>query len=274
MAKQAFTIYAVSDATGDLAHHLAIAASLQFGDVEIKVLRKMKVASEKKIRDLIADAKRKNAVILFTMVDQDMRRMTLTEAAKEGVVAMDVLGPVLDMLSHYVHKLPSHEPGLQYRVTQDYYRRTEAVEFAVRHDDGLGLENIEQADIVLLGVSRTSKTPLSIYLAYHGYRCASIPIVSGAPLPAKVMGLDRKKMVGLIISPEKLASHRSTRLRNLGRSDSENYAKPEHIEAELRFCRELFSQLEGITVMDVTGKAIEEVAAEIINRHSIVNNPA
>lgn len=270
MSKNSFSVYAVSDATGGLSQSLAIAAARQFPEINSKVVRRGKVTTSKQMNEVVKEVKDKQGVILFTMVSQHLRRDLLSEAKKEGVVAMDVMGPVLDMLSHYFHTLPSDEPGLQYKVTQDYYKRTEAVEFAVRHDDGLGLETITNADIILLGISRTSKTPLSIYLAFHGYRCANVPIVRGVPVPEKIFELDPKKLVGLIVSPEKLATVRSTRLKKMGRPDSEDYAQMEHIKQELHEAQAIFQKLGGIPIIDVTGKAIEEVAGEVIQQLKLV----
>lgn len=270
MIKNSFTVFAVSDATGGLAQSLAVAVARQFPDVKAKIIRRGKVTSAKLISDVVQEVKEKQGVIVFTMVSQSLRRDLLSEAKKEGVVVMDVMGPVLDMFSHYFHTLPSDEPGLQYKVTQDYYKRTEAVEFAVRHDDGLGLDSIQHADIILLGISRTSKTPLSIYLAFHGYRCANIPIVRGVPVPEKIFELDPKKLVGLVVSPEKLATVRSTRLKKMGRPDSEDYAQMEHIEQELKEAQIIFRKLGEIPVIDVTGKATEEVASEVIQQLKLV----
>lgn len=261
-----FQVYAVSDATGSLSNNLAIAAIRQFADIKAKVIRRARINTQEQIALVVAEAKQNHGVIVFTMVSQECRRLLLTEAKKEEVVAMDVMGPTLDMLSHYFHKLPSDEPGLQYKVTQDYFKRTEAMEFAVGHDDGLGLETIHQADIILLGISRTSKTPLSIYLAFQGYRAANVPVVKGIPFPEKLFEIDKKKLVGLIVSPEKLALVRSTRLKKLGRPDSEDYAQTEHIEEELAYAREVFRKIGDIPVIDVTGKAIEEIASEIVNQ--------
>ncbi len=260
-----FKVFAVSDATGALSYHLAQAATHQFEAVEAKIIRRGRVNSEKKIRDVIIEAKEQNAVILFTMVSQDFRRTMLSEAKKENVVAMDVMGPALDMLSHYFHSLPLNEPGLQYRVTQDYYKRTEAIDFAVRHDDGVSQETFNQADIVILGPSRTSKTPISIYLAYQGFRCANLTIVNGMPLPPVFETLDRSKIIGLTISAEKLVAYRASRLKKLGRPESELYAQTEHVEKELKHAMELFHQL-NIQVLEVTGKAIEEIASEVIDK--------
>lgn len=264
MAKKSFQIFAVSDATGELAHSLAVAASRQFEGVDAKIVRRPHVRTPEKLDAVLKEAKSDHAIVLFTMVSDEARRLILSKAKELGVAAMDVMGPVLDMLSHYFHKLPSDEPGLQYKVTKDYFSRTEAIEFTVRHDDGTELSTMDKADIVLLGISRTSKTPLSIYLAYHGYRCANIPVVKDMPLPKEIEKIDRKKMVGLVVQPNELSAMRSTRLKNLGRPDTEHYAKPGHVELELHHAQALYKEL-GILVVDVTSKAIEEVATEIID---------
>lgn len=260
-----FSIFAVSDATGELANNVAVAASRQFENLKIKIYRRPRVRTEQKIKDVVAEAKSRHGVIVFTMVSQQLRRQVLSIAQAEGVVIMDVMGPVLDALAHYLHTLPSDEPGLQYKATQDYFKRTEAIEFTVQHDDAMHLESIAEADIVLLGISRASKTPLSIFLAYQGYRCANIPIMTDVPLPETLFTLDRKKMVGLVIAPDPLSEMRGTRLKKLGRSDAEQYAQPDFIQKELEYAKEQFAKLEGMLVVDVTGKAIEEIASEIIH---------
>lgn len=260
-----FSVFAVSDATGGLAQSLAVAAVRQFPGVNTKIVRRSKIQTQEQIEAVVKEVKDKKGVIVFTMVSQIVRRMLLDETKKQDVVVMDVMGPVLDMFSHYFHTLPSDEPGLQYKVTQDYFKRTEAVEFTVRHDDGLEMDSINDADIVLLGVSRTSKTPLSIYLAFQGFRCANIPIVPGIPISNKIRQVDRKKMIGLVVSPDKLATVRSSRLKKMGRPETEDYAQKEHIEDELRHARELFRELGHIPVIDVSGKAIEEVASELLH---------
>lgn len=269
MSDNPFQIFAVSDATGKLAYELAVAASRQFEGINVKIARRPRVSSIGAIRKVLGEAGETHGVILFTMVSQELRRELLSHAKEAGIVAMDVMGPALDLLSNYFHKLPSAEPGLQYKTTQDYYKRTESIEFAVKHDDGLGMETIDQADMILLGVSRCSKTPLSIYLAYQGYRCANVPIMLGVPLPEKIFTMDRKKMVGLTVSAEGLSTTRLARLKKLGRPESELYAQKGHVEQELACAAEVFDRLKGIPVIDMTGKAIEEIAAETLHALSL-----
>ena len=259
-----FTILALSDATGELANNLAISASKQFPKHQAQIVKVPKIYDKSELKKHVIRAKECQGVIVFTFVSNEMRQELLNLAQTHEVIAIDVLGPILGALSNYFHELPSPEPGLQYKLTQNYFKRTEAVEFTVKHDDGLGLDSVVNADVVLLGVSRTSKTPLSIFLAYQGYRCANIPIVKDLPVPKIIDQLDPKKMVGLTISPTKLAMIRGERLKKLGRPESEAYGHIEHVKEELQYTHKLYQRL-GILVVDVTGKAIEEIASDVIN---------
>lgn len=260
-----YKIYALSDATGELANHLAHSAVRQFQSQSAEIVRVPKVKSVNSLEEYVKQAKSDNAIIIFTFVSNDMRAAILKLSQKYEVKSVDVLGPILGALSDYFREVPSTEPGLQYKMNQQYFKRTEALEYTVKHDDGLGVDTIVEADVILLGVSRTSKTPLSIYLAYNGFRCANIPIVKGIPLPAALEKFDRKRMIGLTISPEKLSTIRSARLKKLGRSREESYAQIMHVKEELAYAQKLFRDL-GIMVIEVTTKAIEETASEIVNR--------
>jgi regulator of PEP synthase PpsR (kinase-PPPase family) len=180
------------------------------------------------------------------------------------VVAVDIMGPVMDVFTAYLHSHPSDEPGMKYRLTNEYFRRQEAIEFTVKHDDGMGLDTLGQADIALLGISRTSKTPLSVYLAMRGHKVANIPLVREVPLPAELEQVDRNKMVGLSITAEKLVQLRETRLIKLGRPLSEEYANLDRVNEELAYARKVFESLGNLPVIDVTGKAIEEIATEVL----------
>lgn len=264
MSSSTFTILALSDATGELAHNLAISAIKQFPKHNAHIIKVPKIHDSSGLKKHVLHAKECHGVIVFTFVSNEMRQELLSLAKENEIIAIDVLGPILGALSNYFHELPSPEPGLQYKLTQNYFKRTEAVEFTVKHDDGLGLDSIVNADVVLLGVSRTSKTPLSIYLAYQGYRCANIPIVKGVPLPKIFSQLNPRRLVGLTVAPLKLAMIRGERLKKLGRPETEVYAQVDHVKDELHFANHLFQDL-GILVVDVTGKAIEETASDIIN---------
>ena len=265
VAQPKFTVFAVSDATGELAKKLSDGATRQFPRHHVSIVRVPKIKDEKSLEDCLIEAKGCQGIVVYTFVSPQMREKTLELGKKHGVIVIDVLGPILGALATYFHDLPSPEPGLQYKLTESYFRRTEAVEFTVKHDDGLGLDTIETADVVILGVSRTSKTPLSIFMAYHGHRCANVPLVNKIPLPRQIHKVDRMRLVGLTIAPQKLMMIRSERLKKLGRPDNETYAQLENIRDEIAYANQIFREL-GAYVVDVTGKAIEESATDIINQ--------
>lgn len=260
----ALILIAVSDATGDLAVNIAVAAARQFQGLEADIRRRALINTAGKIAAVIDEAKQTDAMIVYTLVSEEMRRLLEEMSEREGVIAVDVMGPVLGTIATQVAQSPSDKPGMQYRVTGDYLKRTEVMTFTVKHDDGLGLETLSDADIVILGISRTSKTPLSIYLGYRGFKVANIPIVRKVDVSHSVYKADRKKLVGLTIEADKLVSLRQSRLQKLGRPLSEEYASLEYIKDELAYQRRIFAELGNIPVINMTNKAIEEAATEIL----------
>lgn len=254
----------MSDATGQLAFSLAFAAARQFAEKNTIILRRPRTASRERLDRVIQEAKENGGLIVFTLVSHDLRQYLLQAAAEAELTAIDVMGPLLESFTRFLHSDPSDRPGLQYQLTAEYYRRNEAVEFTVKHDDSLGLDTLNQADMILLGISRTSKTPLSIYLAYRGFKVANIPIVKGAPLPNEVREADSRKLIGLTILADKLAQLRSTRLSKLGGLLSDDYANLEFIRSELAYAQQTFMELGEIPIIDVTAKAIEEIASEVL----------
>lgn len=258
-----YTIIALSDATAQLAMNIAYAAVRQFAQDKVTILRRSAMTTRERIHQTIDEAKEKQAIILFTLVSVDMRKELADYARKKNVIAIDLMGPVMDVFTTYFRQTPSDEPGLKYQMTSEYYQRTEAIDFTVKHDDGLGLSTLHDSQLVLLGVSRTSKTPLAIYLAHQGYRVANIPIVMGLPVPEELLTMDKTKLIALTISSEKLMQLRSVRLKKLGRPDTEDYAKLSFIRDELQYAAALYRTLGNIPTIDVTEKAIEEVASEI-----------
>lgn len=259
-----YHIFAVSDATGEMAMSVAVAALRQFKIENVNIVRKARVTEPKRMAEVVTEAKKKHAIVLFTFVGREKREQFLQECGKQHVVAVDIMGPVMDLFTNYLHSSPSTEPGLKYRHTGEYFRRQEAIEFTVKHDDGMGLDSLSQADIVLLGISRTSKTPLSIYLSYRGYKVANIPLVRGVPPPKELELVAQGKMVGLTINTEKLVQLRETRLVKLGRPLSEEYASFERVAEEVHYARSVYEKMGNLPVIDVTGKAIEEIATEVL----------
>ncbi len=264
MQPEQMIIYAVSDATGDLAVNITVAAVRQFPDLNSNIERRAIVNTEEKVTEVVKAAKEAGAIIVYTLVSAELRQVLLDEAKAQGVRAVDVMGPVMDLIEHKAHLAPSDQPGMQYQMTGDYLKRTEMMTYTVKHDDGQGLDSLNEADIILLGISRTSKTPLSVYLAYRGYKVANVPLVMGVEPPAQLKNVDKQKMVGLVIDAEKMVNLRSSRLQKLGRPLNEDYADLDYIKEELAFQRRVFSQLGNIPVVSMTNKAIEEAATEIL----------
>ena len=258
-------VYAVSDATGELVLSLANAAIRQFKKEGVPVLQRTRVRSAERTLGVVQEARDTKGCILFTFVSKNLRQTMLKTAQEMGVLAIDVMGPVLDTLATFFNVSPSDEPGLRHDFSSNYFKRNEAIEFSVKHDDGLGLDTVGLADIILLGISRTSKTPLSIYLSYRGYKTANVPLVRGVPIPQALHLVDPTKFVGLTISPEKLMELRTSRLAKLGVSHMENYANIEHITQEMKYAHRIFKELKVKAIIDVTSKAIEEVASDVLS---------
>jgi len=189
------------------------------------------------------------------------------EAAKRSIPAVDLLGPLLDLMASVFHVQPESEPGLLHRVDQAYFKRIEAIQFAVKHDDGQNLPTLDQADLVLVGVSRTGKTPLSMYLAQYGHKVANIPILPGRALPRQLLSIEQNKVVGLMIAHDKLLQVRKARLARLqpNLQPGWDYAERSAIMSELEHARELYRQHPDWPVVDVTVRAVEEVASEILS---------
>lgn len=256
-------VVVVSDGTGETAYRLLKAAMRQF-DVDVLMTRYANVREKSQIEHIVRAAKRGQTLVVHTFASGNLRR-SMRKLSKEGEVdCIDVLGPVIDKLSSFLQVAPVEKPGLLHQVDQEYFVRVDAVEFAIRHDDGESTEDLEKADIVLVGVSRTSKSPLSIYLAQEGWRVANIPIVVGSKLPAELSSVDPHKIIGLIVDPERLAEARRVRLEQLGVENS-SYADIERIREELEYARAIFAQNSQWPVIDVTGKSIEEVSQEVLD---------
>jgi len=256
-------VMVVSDGTGETAYRLLRAAARQF-DSDVLITRYANVREREQIREIVRAVTRSRSLIVHTFASQELREYVGRVAAEEGAMSVDVFGPILQELSVFFDKKPVSKPGLLHQVDDEYFDRVEAIEFAIRHDDGAQLDDIENADIVLVGVSRTSKTPLGIYLAQDGWRVANIPITVGTRLPGKLFEIDKHKVVGLIVNPERLAEARKVRLEQLGVEGS-SYADEERIRGEIEYARAIFDQNPSWPVIDVTGKSIEEISQEVLD---------
>jgi regulator of PEP synthase PpsR (kinase-PPPase family) len=210
------TIYTVSDATGTTAEGVVQAALVQFDTSKVEIIRIGEVQTVESIRQIVNEAAKKHAFIVHTFVFDELRHTMLTEGRSKNVVTIDIMGPVLARLSELLEARPKQKPGGFKPFDSGYMERIEAIDYSVRHDDGRNIHDLDKADIVLVGVSRTSKTPLSIYLAYRGWRVANIPIVLGVEPPSILFELPKHKVVGLIIQPERLAELRRVRTKTMG----------------------------------------------------------
>lgn len=258
-------VYVVSDSVGETCELVVKAASIQFHENAIETLRIPFVEDEQTIIDVVTQARAHGAIIAFTLVNEDHRALMMRLGAEQGVETVDLLGDLLDVLATQLREAPREKPGLIYRLDDDYFRKIEAMEFAVKYDDGRDPRGLKKADIVLVGVSRTSKTPLSQYLALKRFKVANVPLVPESRPPEELFDLPPERCVGLIISPDKLISIRMERLKSLGLKPEADYAQLERINRELEYARGIYERI-GCEVIDVTNKAVEETAG-IILRH-------
>lgn len=257
-------ILLVSDGTGETAALMAKAAMIQFEGVTVNFTRYKNVRNEAQIDAICEDAKQNDALIIFTIVAPSLSGYLRAKAKSLDVPVIDLLGPHLHTLAGFIGYQPMAKVGILHSVDELYFRRIEAVEYTVAHDDGKDLTELEKADIVILGISRTSKTPLSMYLAHHGWRVANIPLVTGFVVPDELFKIDQRRVVALTIDGSELVKIRRARLERLGSDKGGDYAEPMKVLNEIEFARDLFSQNRKWSVFDVTGKALEETAAEII----------
>jgi regulator of PEP synthase PpsR (kinase-PPPase family) len=199
---------------------------------------------------------------VHTFVSEDLRRVILNEGRASNVMTIDLMGPLLARLSEMLSAAPRSEPGMSF-LDASYMQRIDAIDFTVRHDDGRSVHDIDRSEIVLVGVSRTSKTPLSIYLAYRGWRVANVPLVLTVEPPPNLFDLPRKRAVGLVVKPERLSELRKVRVQKLG-THPQGYANLEHIRKEIAYAYHIFERRRDWPIVDVTNKSIEEAAAEVV----------
>nr|WP_066137407.1 pyruvate, water dikinase regulatory protein [Lederbergia lenta] len=260
----AHIIYVVSDSVGETAELVTKAAISQFNGSNAILKRYPFVEDIDNINEVLAMARNDQGMIVYTLVKPDIREYMKEQAKEQQINAVDVMGPIMDMFERNFDKAPLNEPGLVRLLDEDYFKKVEAVEFAVKYDDGRDPRGLLKADIILIGVSRTSKTPLSQYLAHKRYKVANVPIVPEVDPPNELFTIDPSRCIGLKISPEKLNHIRRERLLSLGLDDKANYANIERIEREMEYFDKISTKL-GCTIIDVTNKAVEETANIIIN---------
>ncbi len=257
-------IYIISDGTGETAMTMTKAALVHYTSHDLNIVRFKNIRTEQQVDSTIEEALQKKAIVIHTVVSRQLRSYLQEKAAAYGLPQVDLLGPLLQELDAYLHVTDTKkEAGILHSVDEKYFKRVEAIEFAVKHDDGKLLNDLDKADIILVGISRTSKTPLSLFLSHKGWKVANIPLVPGSPLPEELFKVDQRKIVGLIIDPDSLHKIRRNRLERIKQDPGSEYARMDNIFEEIDYAKELFSKNKRWPVFNVTERALEETATEI-----------
>lgn len=255
----------ISDGTGETAASISNAAITQFPDCNLIFTRYKNVRTEEQIESILTEASIHHDIVLHTVVQESLRLFIRESAKEKGVATLDLIGPALDLFSHYLRQEPTSKPGLLHSVDEKYFSRVAAMEFTLLNDDGKNIQNIHDADVILVGISRTSKTPLSVYLSQHGIKVINIPIIPGTNLPKELFEIDQRKIFGLTIDPDALIKIRQNRLSKLGAIEhTENYADKKVIIEEIEWANDLFKKNKRWPVYNVTNRALEETATDIL----------
>ena len=265
MTIKSFHLHLVSDATGETINSLARAALSQFEGVEVVEHFWSLVRGKRQIDNIIAAVDANPGIVLFTLVDRELREHLEDGCHRLGVPTVPVLEPVINALTSYLGVESHGQPGLQHTLDAEYFDRIDAIHFVLAHDDGQALSSLEKADVVLVGVSRTSKTPTCFYLANRGIKAANVPFVPGVMVPPEVEALESPMVVGLTTTPERLVEVRRNRLRMMNHDQETDYVDHEQVREEVLSARRLYAKY-GWPVIDVTRRSIEEVAAEIMQQ--------
>ncbi len=273
MGERSFlTVFAVSDGTGQTAADAARAAMSQFPQ-RCRMRTCPNIRSSAAAERVAEDAQRSGGLVVFTLVNEEVERVLRAACEARRIPHFDLLGPLIGKFAQALHSEPHHTAGLLHGINDDYFRRIDAVEFAVRHDDGANLATLYQADLVLTGVSRTSKTPLSMHLAQRGYKTGNVPIIHGMEAPTELLEMNARKVFALTVEAERLLEIRRARARVLGGTPFAEYANPEMVEVELAEARKLFRS-RGWRMVDISGRAVEENASRVIELHEVATEKA
>jgi len=268
-----YQIYLISDSTGETLDRIFLALKAQFKNIEYKVHSYSFTRTENQILKILEDAKKnENSVILYTIVDNSLAKCLANASEEKRIPCFGVLGNLILNFSKILNQKASHEPSGQHVLNEEYYDRIEAIQFTMNHDDGNLLNDVEKSDIILVGVSRTSKTPTSIYLANKGFKTSNIPLVNENSLPSKLKENPQITcVVGLNTEPERLVDLRKNRMNSLKETENTNYTSIENIKKEIIDAKKTFQKYRWPTI-DVTRKSVEETAASIIKIHEIYLN--
>jgi regulator of PEP synthase PpsR (kinase-PPPase family) len=257
-------VYVVSDSVGETAEFVVKAVATQFNGGHVDIHRHSNADHKDDIEEVIQMAGRNESIIAYTLVIPELKEYLDQRALEEGITAVDLLESLMNAFEKKFEKQPKHQPKLMRKLDEEYFRKVEAIEFAVKYDDGRDPRGLARADIILIGVSRTSKTPLSMYLAHQSYKVANVPLVPEIAPPDELFKVPRNKCVGLIITPDKLNEIRKERLKSMGLKSEANYASFERILEELEYADKIMKRV-GCPVINVSNKAVEETASLIID---------
>ncbi len=258
-----FHLHLVSDSTGETVSSVARASLAQFDDVDAEEHVWSLVRTQGQLEKMIASLDTYPGIVMFTLVDNAMREQLRQACGKRGLPCIPVLGHVIREMGNYLHVEASGHTGAQYELSEDYFARIDAINYALEHDDGQATWELENADIVIVGPSRTSKSPTCVYLAYRGYKAANVPYVPNIALPDNITGLKQPLMVGLTISGDRLIEIRTTRLAAMNQDMQTDYVNEEKVNDEIDSAKKLFRQ-QSWPVIDVTRRSVEETATLII----------
>ena len=268
--KNSYQIYLISDSTGETIDRIFMALKAQFKNFEYELNQLSFTRTENQILKILNDIKNKeNPIILYTIVNSKLAKFLADESRKKKIPCFGVLGDLILNFSKILNQKATHEPSGQHVMNEEYYERIEAIQFTMNHDDGKQTEDIEDSDIVLLGVSRTSKTPTSIYLANKGYKVSNIPIVNKNSIPEDIKkNIKRKCIIGLIAEPKRLAEIRKNRMNSLNETGNKKYIDIQKIQNEVESSKKTFQKFKWPTI-DVSRKSVEETAASVIKIYEI-----
>lgn len=258
-------IFIVSDSTGDTAEKVVSAALKQFETEQVEIEIFSRVRSEEEIEEIVERATDEDVLVVHTIVDPEQRQALQSMCSEGDLDDLDLIGPLMGKLGSLLSTQAKEQPGGLHAVNDEYFRRIEAVEFAVKNDDGQHPRNLRKADIVLVGISRTSKTPLSTYLAQRGFKVANVPLVMGIEPPTELFAIDQSKIFALSIHENALFRIRQARLQSLGMPADTAYGMQDHIVKETQYAKQIFEANPHWPIIDVTDRAIEETAAELFS---------
>ena len=261
--KKIITLFIISDGTGETASSISQAALVQYEHENIKTKRYTNVRGMKQLLSILEQAEKENALIAYTIVLSPLRDEIKKIGKEKNLLLIDLLGGLIEAFNKHLPPKPEREAGILHKVDEDYFKRIDAIEFSLKYDDGAVTSNLQNADIVLVGVSRTSKTPLSIFLSYKGFKTANIPFVKDIKLPQELFEVPPKKIIALTIDAETLLKIRQKRLQKIGMKSNREYADRLYVHHELEQAKACFEKHRW-PVINVTDRALEETAADIL----------